>query len=288
MRVADRQLATVAQLCISGAQKLASAGIDTPIADAQLILAHVLGCSRLEIIAHSQWEVSQWQQQLFEELLARRVAREPLAYILGVKEFYGLKIIVPRGVFIPRPETELLVDECVSRLSDCECVIADIGTGTGAIAIALALALPKATVYAVDVCSEALKTAEGNVRMYNLHDRVHIVEADLLEPFCCGMLDAVVSNPPYVPAGEIPYLAPEISLYEPRRALDGGIDGLQVYKALVPAALKALKQGGFLAVEVGYGQSEQVIRIFESSGYANFEKREDLSGVERIVVGTKC
>lgn len=288
MRVAERQLTTVAHLCSSGAQKLALAGVDTPVADAQLILAHVLGCSRLEVIAHYQWEVSQSQQKLFEQLLARRVAREPLAYILGVKEFYGLKISVARGVFIPRPETELLVDECISRLSDSECVIADIGTGTGAVAVALALALPKATVYAVDVCSKALKMAESNVRMYNLHDRVRVVEANLLEPFCCGTLDAVVSNPPYVPAGEIPSLAPEISLYEPRRALDGGIDGLQVYKALVPAALKALKHGGFLAVEVGYGQAEQVLRIFESSGYANVEKHKDLSGVERIVVGTKC
>ncbi|MDH7601128.1 MAG: peptide chain release factor N(5)-glutamine methyltransferase [Armatimonadota bacterium] len=288
MQIPHRQPTTVAQLCASGAQRLTSAGIQTPLLDAQLILAYVLACSRLEIMAHPERQVSEPEEQRFEELLARRVAREPLAYIVGTKEFYGLEIEVCAGVFVPRPETELLVDECVARLRGKQCVIADVGTGTGAVAVALALALPKSTVYAVDVCPLAVKTAERNVHRHGLQDRVFVVSSNLFESFGGDSLDAVVSNPPYVPTGDIPLLQPEVAVYEPRQALDGGVDGLDVYKELVPAAFRVIKPGGFLAVEVGSGQADSVVQIIERSGYTKVEKRKDLSGIERVVVGSKC
>lgn len=278
---------TIAHLCRLGTQKLRSFGVEAPAFEAQLILSHVLNCSRLELIAHPDNAVSEVEKQCFEELLSRRMAREPLAYILGRKEFYGLEIAVSPGVLIPRPETELLVDVCIKRLGKGEYVLVDVGTGSGAIAVALASNLPQSTVYAVDISASALQVAKYNIQSYSLEDRVHLAQGDLLEPISDKMFHAVISNPPYVPSSQIPLLEPEIALHEPVEALDGGEDGLEVYRRLIPAALNLLRECGFLAVEVGYSQAESVAQLFQSAGYNTVETFRDLSGIERVVVGTK-
>lgn len=278
---------TIFDLCRSGEERLRAAGVESPILETQLILAHVLNSTRLHITTNIHGTISEQQAKTFEELLARRISREPLAYILGKKDFYGLEIIVRPGVMVPRPETEVLVEECIKRLRKPDPIIADIGTGTGAIAIALAVAIPGSTIYATDISPVAIETARCNVKKYSLENRVRIFQGNLLEPLSGLVFDTVVSNPPYIPTEDIDALQPEIKLHEPRLALDGGPDGLDCYRELIPASLEILKNGGFLAVEVGIEQANRVAELFRSAGYTTVQIAKDLSGIERVVVGTK-
>ena len=276
-------------LLSNAARRLADAGIDTPLLDAQSIAASVLICSRLDLIAHPERELSEPQLGSFMSLIAQREARYPLAYLTGSREFHGLRIDVTPDALIPRPETETLVEECAKRLSGRLAVIADVGTGSGAIAVALAVSLPDARVYAIDNSAAALKVARANVEKHQLSDRVIVLEGDLLGALrgVDVRLDAVVSNPPYIPSGEIENLQPEIRLYEPRAALDGGTDGLDVYRRLLPDALPLLKENGFVAVEVGLGQADAVRNIAVGCGYHTIETARDLAGIERVVVACK-
>ncbi|MGQ9456639.1 MAG: peptide chain release factor N(5)-glutamine methyltransferase [Armatimonadota bacterium] len=278
---------TISDLCRLGEERLRAASVESPILEAQLILAHVLNSTRLGITANIHSTIPEQQVRAFEELLARRIAREPLAYILGKKEFYGLEFMVRPGVMVPRCETEVLVDECTKRLKKPDPIIADIGTGTGAIAIALAIAIPDSTIYATDISPLAIEIAKCNTEKYSLESRIRIFRGNLLEHLNGLVFDAVVSNPPYIPTEGIDALQPEIKLYEPRLALDGGPDGLNYYRKLIPASLRVLKNGGFLAVEVGIKQASNVVKMFRSAGYSAVEITKDLSGIERVVVGTK-
>lgn len=270
-------------------RRLADAGIDTPLLDAQSIMASVLGCSRLAVIAHPNRELSPADLDRFLSMIGKREARFPLAYLTGKREFYGLEIEVTPDVLVPRPETETLVDECIKRLAERAALIADIGIGSGAIAIALAASLPQARVYATDNSAKALKVARANIEKHQLSDRVVVMDGDLLCPLRNAgvVLDAVVSNPPYIPSAEIETLQPEIRLYEPRAALDGGMDGLDMYRRLLPDALPLLSERGFVAVEVGAGQADCVRNIAAECGYRNIETARDPAGIERVVVACK-
>jgi len=281
MRVISRELLQ------NAARRLAEAGVETPLLDAQLLLAHVLHCSRLDLIAHPERSLTEAELREFNVVLGRRSAREPLAYILGHKEFYGLEIDVAPGVLIPRPETELLVEECTRRLTRSSPVIADIGTGSGAVAVALAASIPSAAVYATELSPAALEVARRNVEKHDLSGRVTLVRGDLVEPLAGMSFDAIVSNPPYIPTGEIESLQPEIRLHEPIEALDGGPDGLGVYRRLIPAAKPLLLEGGFLAVEVGSGQAGAVGGIAQGAGYGEIVIARDLAGIERVVVACR-
>ena len=273
----------------SAARRLADAGIDTPLLDAQSIMASVLGCSRLDLIAHPNRELTEPQSEEFLSMLNRREARFPLAYLIGKREFHGLEIDVTPDVLVPRPETETLIDVCVVSLWGGRTTVVDVGTGSGAIAIALARNLPDARVYAIDNSAAALKVARANVEKHQLSDRVTVLQGDLLRPLRnAGVaFDAIVGNPPYVPTAEIENLQPEIRLYEPRSALDGGADGLDVYRRLLPDALPLLDEGGFVAVEVGLGQADAVRSIAVGCGYHTIETARDLAGIERVVVVCK-
>ncbi|MGB9619412.1 MAG: peptide chain release factor N(5)-glutamine methyltransferase, partial [Armatimonadota bacterium] len=207
------------------AARLARAGVDSPVLDAQLLLARVLGCSRLDLIAHPEQALTAPEIERFETLLSRRLAREPLAYILGRKEFYGLEFEVAPGVLVPRPETEVLVQECARRLRTPFPTVLDVGTGSGVIAIALAIANPSALLYATDISPAALEVARANAAKHGVSERVNVLRCDLVESLAGMVFDAIVSNPPYVPAGQIDSLQPEIRLHEPVEALDGGPDG---------------------------------------------------------------
>ena len=271
------------------ALKLKDAGVESPLLDAQLIMARALKCSRLNIIAHPERELSEAESENFIGMLEKRTERYPLAYLLGSKEFYGLEIEVRPGVLIPRPETELLVEECLKCIRTANPIIADIGTGSGAIPIAICANLPGAQMYATEISDIAVEVARSNIEKHSLEERVSIVRGDLLEPLVHLNLefDAIVSNPPYISTADLDTLQPEVRLYEPRGALDGGKDGLDAYRRLFPDCLKLLIDGGFLAVEIGIGEAGAVRKLAEQASYTRIEIIPDLAGIERVVVAYK-
>lgn len=271
--------------------RLAQAGIDAPLLNAQLLMARVLECSRLDIIAHPERFLTEAEQAEYSALVEKRASRYPLAYILGRKEFYGVELEVRPGVLVPRPETEILVEECLKRLkaddgNSKHHIVADIGVGSGAIAVAMAINLHYAEVYATETSPTALEVARLNIEKHKLSRKVRLLEGDLCKPLrhMGAVFDAIISNPPYIPTGEIENLQPEVKLYEPREALDGGADGLDVYRKLIPDARELLKEGAFLAVEIGIGQAEAVIMMSKSAGYRRWEVVPDLAGIERVVI----
>lgn len=268
---------------------LRGSGIETPQMDAELLLASAMECARLDLISHPEKALTDRQLSHFEEMLARRARRCPLAYLTGSREFYGISIEVSDAVLVPRPETELLVDQAVRRLGDAPVRVADVGVGSGAIAVALAVSLPNATVFGTDISTDALEVAGRNVAKHHLTDRVRLFCGDLVDPLAALQIefDAIVSNPPYVPMGDIPTLQPEVSQWEPRTALDGGEDGLDVIRRLIPAAAQLLRPAGFAAIEIGMGQAEAVRRIAAEAGYSGTEVASDLAGIERVVVCLK-
>lgn len=266
--------------------RLEAAGVETPLLDAQLIMARALGRPRLYVIAHSEYSLTESECAGFEAMVEQRAARWPLAYIIGSKEFFGLDLEVRPGVLVPRPETEVLVEQCLQRVRGETPVVADVGAGTGAIAVAVATNLPRARVYATEVSPLALEVARANITKHSLAERVTLAAGDLCGPLAVLGLefDAILSNPPYIPTAEIDRLQPEVRDYEPRQALDGGPDGLDVYRRLLPDAITLLKPGAFTAVEVGACQAADVARIARSAGYCSVETVNDLAGIERVVV----
>jgi release factor glutamine methyltransferase len=256
---------------------LETAGVDTPRLDAEVLMAAVLRTDRAALHADPRRVLEPEAAREFDELLRRRIRREPVAYILGRAHFRELVLIVDHRVLIPRPETELLVDLAEDRQR-----VLDIGTGSGAVALAIAQERAGVTVTGIDSSPGAIEIARANAERLGLD--VELMIADLVVG---GPYDLVVSNPPYVRDGDWPGLAPEITLYEPEEALLGGPDGLDVIRRLVPEAVGVLKRGGMLAVEVGQGQSRAVEALFERSGLRGVETDRDLAGIPRVVKGRR-
>jgi release factor glutamine methyltransferase len=224
----------------------------------------------------------------FTAMLARRTAHEPLAYILGRREFYSIDIEVTPAVLIPRPETETLAAAAIDFLKTrADACALDIGTGSGAIALALALDVPTSRVMAVDISADALMVARRNAQRLGLADRIELRRADCFDAADggkpLGRFDLIVSNPPYVRAGEIDRLAPEISRYEPRLALDGGADGLHFYRRLARDARRHLMAGGALMVEIGEDQAERVMALLRAAEFASLKMIPDLAGRPRVI-----
>ena len=259
------------------AQELELAGVDSPRLDAELLLAEVLGVDRAKLVADSKRELDPADAQRFSELVARRLRREPLAYILGRAHFRNLTLEVDHRVLIPRPETELLVE-----LADDGQRVLDVGTGSGAIALAIKQEQRGARVTGIDNSPGAIEVARANAAASALD--VEFMIADLAVG---GPYDLVVSNPPYVRDGEWPGLQPEITLYEPEEALVAGPDGLDVIRDLVPAATEVLRRGGLLGIEVGQGQSRDVEALFERAGLRSVATTRDLAGIPRVVTGRR-
>ena len=273
-------------LTSEAAQKFREAGVDTSVLDAEILISHALGRTRTYLVAHPEYEPSLEEIERYREYVDRRSRREPLAYIIGCREFYGIPFEVSPAVLIPRPETEILVDFAIQCLRDVpDPMVADIGVGSGAIAVSIAKHVPKAIVYGTDSSFEALEIANGNAECIGVQDRVYFLLGDLFEQVVGKKFDLIVSNPPYIPTAEIDKLQPEISKYEPRQALDGGPDGLDCYRRLTAEASGYLRDGGILAVEVGAGQSDSVKELFQVHGFRNIRTVRDLSGIERVVTG---
>jgi release factor glutamine methyltransferase len=264
-------------------------GIESPRIDAELLLASALELERIDLYLRYDQPLNPSELACFRERVKRRVAREPVAYILGVKEFWELEMAVGPEVLIPRPETECLVEAVLDFIKDADgpgkrCFL-DLGTGSGAIALALARSWPTAWGVALDRSCRALALADRNRRRHNLQDRVDLVAGDWLSPVSASRarFDVVVSNPPYIPTGQIDGLQPEIVRYEPRAALDGGPDGLACIALIVNTAYTLLVKGGALFLEIGYDQFSAVQRLAAESGaYRDVTCRPDYSGKDRV------
>ncbi|HEX9861095.1 MAG TPA: peptide chain release factor N(5)-glutamine methyltransferase [Nitrospirota bacterium] len=273
-------------------RELAASGVDGPRLTAELIMAHVMETGRAGVYARLRDELAAVEAERFFELVERRAGREPLQHITGRQEFFGLDFEVTPDTLVPRPETELVVTEALKRVAGTTgALVADIGTGSGCIAVAVAVNAPGAIVYAVDVSGPALAVAGRNAGRHGVADRVRSMQGDLLGPLAGmgleGRLDVIVSNPPYIPAADIPGLQPEVQ-FDPDSALDGGPDGLDVVRRILRDAPAFLKPGGALLVEVGAGQSDAVMQIVSETGGMSVDTfLVDFAGIERVLVAAK-
>jgi release factor glutamine methyltransferase len=276
-------VSTVRELLGPTREYLESKGVRSPRLDAEYLLAHVRGIKRLELYLDHDRPLEPPEVDRLRELVRRRGRREPLAYVLGSWGFYGLELRCDARALVPRPETEVLVEHCLGLLGGAEAPrIVDVGTGTGAIALALAARLPQATVTAIDVSPDALALASENVAANALEDRVELLEGDLLAPVAGRRFDLVVSNPPYVAAGD--EVDPEVADFEPAAlAVYADDDGRAILERLATEATEALHPGGRLAVELGDGQAPWLAERLAGLGYESVAITRDLRGVERVV-----
>ena len=253
--------------------------IDDVSLEGELLLRHALGIDRVQLYIDLEKEITPHQEEIFFNLLERRIQGEPAAYITGRREFYGLDLAVNPAVLIPRPESELLVEKALSIANNHPlATIADIGTGSGAIAVSLAVSLPQTLIYATDISAAALKTASANCSKHGVADRVRLLEGNLLEPLP-EPVDLIVANLPYVSRLE---LKPGL---EPSLALDGGADGTRVIERLCRQAGGRLKAGGYLLLEIGQGQREAVTAILHNILPASrIDVFPDLAGIDRAVL----
>jgi release factor glutamine methyltransferase len=251
--------------------------------DAETLLLHVLDKGKAWLMAHADETLAADQAAGYTGLLQRRLAGEPIQYITGQQEFYGLPFRVTGDVLIPRPETELLVENVIEWVADlAQPRIVDVGTGSGAIAVALAHHLPQAAMTAIDVSAPALAVAEENAARNKVMGRIRFLHGDLLTPVIAESFDLVVSNPPYVAGADRDSLSVEVRDHEPAAALFAGDDGLAIYRRLIPAAFKVLAPGGLLALEFGYGQSEAITGLLAAAGFQRVEVFPDLQGIPRV------
>jgi release factor glutamine methyltransferase len=250
-----------------------------------MLLEAGVGVSRLDIVTDPRRTVSDAQRAAVENLAARREAREPVAHILGRRQFWTLDLAISNAVLIPRPETELLVEAALELLPvDKPSRVLDLGVGSGAILLAILSERPGAIGVGVDASDAALEVAHANARAAGLAERIELRKGNWSDGLEAGF-DLVLSNPPYIPSREIDDLEPEVARFEPRLALDGGPDGLDAYRAIAADLPRILNPEGVFALEIGMGQAAAVRSLITAAGLAVFETRTDLAGVERAVLG---
>ncbi len=276
---------TIAQLLQTATTQLTTAGSDEPEANAQWLLAFVLGVTRTWVLANGSFEIPAKDQAAFEKLLVRKAKGEPLSHITGVQPFCGWNIIVSPDVLTPRPETEDLVEQAATHFErNGAYTFLDMCTGSGCIAVALAKKFPNARVLAADISAEALQVAQQNIRKHKLEERVQLLQSNLWEDVM-GTFDLIIANPPYIPTENLDGLTREVQ-HEPRLALDGGADGFEITRPLCQAADSFLNPGGLLALELDDGQAWPLARGLAEIGWKATVKK-DIFNVERFVFATR-
>jgi release factor glutamine methyltransferase len=279
---------TVTGLITWAKDYLAKYNVESPRLSAELMLAKVLDCQRVDLYLRFDQPLTDAELQGFKALLLRRRIHEPMAYILGKREFYGLDIKVGPGVLVPRPETEHLVEKSLEVLqADSQPKILDLCTGSGAVALALASELENARVLGVDLSADALKYADANARELGLSDRVSFLHGDLFEPVDAsqGFFELLTANPPYVSERQWQELSPQVKNYEPRLALAAESRGLAVIERIIKGAATFLRPQGWLLIEMGQGQAERAMAFARASGaYESSETVNDLAGIPRVLV----
>ncbi len=259
----------------------------TAARDAELLLLHTLQLPRTILFTDSTRPLSSAEAELYEANVARRLTLEPIQYITGTQEFFGLAFHVTPAVLIPRPETELLVETVLAMLpNDRPLRIVDIGTGSGAIAISVAKLHSQVSMTALDLSTEALVIARENAEAHHVADRIRFLQSDLLAKVEGETFDAILSNPPYIPTTDRPTLHPQVRDHEPHTALFAGLSGMDIYSRLIPQAYEALVPGGLLALEIGYGQLEAIENLL--LGWTDITHREDLQGIPRTVLARRA
>jgi len=276
----------VAEIYRDAVARLTAANIpDAPI-DASLLLCHLLKTNRTQLFLEGERQLSPAQAEKFEQFLARRLQREPLAYILGEQEFWSLPFYVSPDVLIPRPETEELIEHALAAVRGHGLVgpILELGTGSGVIAIVLALEIPGAMVYTLDRSFEALQVAAVNVRSHDIGNRVQLINSDWLAGLRLeARFGLVVSNPPYIAREVMHSLQPEVKGFEPHAALDGGAKGVEGIEAMTGKLSRILKSGGWFFMEIGFDQEEHVLQLFDSyEEYDSLKVYRDYAGQPRI------
>ncbi len=258
-------------------------GIPTPALDAQVLLAHCTGRDRSFFHAHPESELSDAEARRFRLLLARRMNREPVAYIIGMKEFWSLPLEVNTDVLIPRPDTEIVVEAALNLFERREKArILEIGTGSGAISIAIATEREGVTITATDYFQETLAVAFRNALNNGAEQRITFLQGDLFTPVT-GRYDIIVSNPPYIAEGDFNLLEPEVREHEPRAALIAGPDGTEFHRRLVEGAPDFLADGGWLVMELGVGQKKALEKMMHENGYCDIVFYRDYAGIARVV-----
>jgi len=269
----------------AAAATLARAGVETPCADAEWLLAGLLGVGRAALALELDAGLPADMARRYDTAVRRRAEREPLQRILGWEGFRGLRLRVTPDVLVPRPETEMLVEWALA-LTPTPRLAVDVGTGSGCIACAIAMERPPGRVLAVDSSAAAAAVAGANVEALRLGPRVSVVVADLLAPLGTAAADLIVANLPYIPTATLPTLSPEVARHEPRAALDGGVDGLALIRRLIATAHARLAAGGALVLETAGGtQTPAVVELMRTAGFTGVATHPDLLGVERFVAG---
>ncbi len=277
---------TIQQMVDGAKERLEEKGIDEPLAHAELIAAFVLNKSRTYIRAYRQNVIYEKEENLFNKIVEEKLSGKPLAHIIGEAEFMGRLFSVGPTVLIPRPETEELVEETVKNITGAQpSRILDLCSGSGCIAISLAFMFPAAEVTGADISSQALEVARKNAANMNLGNRVKFIQSDLFDNIG-GEFDFIISNPPYIPTEIIETLSPEVRK-EPRLALDGGPDGLDIVRKIIANACAHLKTGGLLALEIGCAQSEKVLKFFKGEEWDTPFAAKDFAGIERFIFARK-
>lgn len=260
---------------------LKNKGVENARREAEWLLCAVTGLDRVGLYLDFEKPLMPHELSKYRTFVVRRGKREPLQHILGTEEFYGREFVVSPEVLIPRHDTEILVEEALKRKPDAKRIV-DMGTGSGCLAVTLSLQLPSACVEAVDISTQALEIARYNAQ--RLQATVAFHHGSWFEPLQGRLFDLIVSNPPYIPSIDIEGLQPEVRDHDPRIALDGGLDGLEIYATLIPEAIKHLQGGGWLLLEIGAGQADDVTEMFKN--YYEYTKPitvRDYSGIIRVV-----
>jgi release factor glutamine methyltransferase len=279
-------------------QHFTERGCDTPRLDAEILLAHILDCPRIQLYVQYERPLTDYERARLRELVKRRSSYEPVAYLVGHREFFGLKFRVTPEVLIPRPDTETLVLELIDQLKGISptetCnfpspVLIELGIGSGAISVAAAAHLPSLTIHAVDISPAALEVARENASRHEVGDRVMLYEGDLFSPLPSDLkVEAIVSNPPYVRQTDLERLDADVRDHEPRLALDGGIDGLDVARRILSESSRFLKPGGLILLELSPDNIRQAEEFLESQGvYENIRILKDAGGRERVLAARK-
>lgn len=277
---------TVLEVIKLSTEYLQKKGVEAPRANAEILLAEILKCKRLELYLSFDKPLAENEVQNYREAIRKRGLRIPLQYIVGNVEFYGLKLIVNENVLIPRPETELLVEKIINEsVKSASLKILDIGVGSGNISLSILKNLPNTNVVAIDISVSALQVAKQNAELNSLQDRIELKHFDIMKDDLnsLGKFDLIVSNPPYVSVNDFESLEPELKVHEPRIALTDNSNGISFYKRIIEVSDQILDKHGKIYFELGMGQSMQVKNLFEQNGFNNILMTKDYSGIDRII-----
>ncbi len=276
----------IKEILQKGAEILREAGIETPVTDSQLLLSHILDMPRWKLITERELEIPDEKVEKYFELIQKRAEGYPVAYLTHKKEFFGLTFYVEKGVLIPRPETEILVEEVLKRIPENEEKLGlEIGVGSGAIIVSLLKNRPILKMYGVDISEKALEITEKNAKIHHVKDRLVLIKSNLFENVPEIKFDFIVSNPPYVSEKEYETLQKEVKK-EPKVALVSGKEGSEIYDKIVKQGIKYLKENGFFAFEIGYNQGEYVSNLLKKYGFKT-KVIKDLQNLDRVVIGEK-